>query len=479
METFIDAFEQAFSCKPAVCEEKFMRFSANATVTAENIPKANRIEDFLSFPADTDEMSIEICDAEKNTSIFSIRKNLFDPDEYNRILGEYECSISVRVTISKQPEKGVIPIYCVKAFTDHLLSQELSQLLQQFSSIVKESKNKQIIFMAIGEIIQLKSSEIVISNDSVEPENTNHEEKCERNGAACTFLNRIEMPLLPEDFDVTINTGTCNQELTKVFTKLRNILSYLYIASYSYIYNGKAVLQISQTHNPHEYSMEEISNADVGYEIYKWAYSNNDYLDRITIARNVIGAYCKNETDYLKLNTDTLLSIKTNYNLFTKRLTDQYLQMKKEIADFINSSSIKVLEISRNLMDALKENVLGMIGFVVATLLTKSTLTDPKSFVLIGTLLFFMSIGFLTIVQTRNQKEWDWIEESYAKLKNNYKDLFNDQDLERAFNHDEALNAARSRYEESKHEILTIWWALIFVVFVFVIIMASIVWNMP
>lgn len=67
---------------------------------------------------------------------------------------------------------------------------------------------------------------------------------------------------------------------------------------------------------------------------------------------------------------------------------------------------------------------------------------------------------------TSDQK-WKWLEQSYEDLKENYKKVLVDDDIEEAFSHDIPLKHAKEQYESFKKNIHTLWVIIIIVMFLF------------
>lgn len=89
------------------------------------------------------------------------------------------------------------------------------------------------------------------------------------------FLGRAQYPLVPQDFALIEHIYDNRFDRIKdLFDKLRNILSYLYIANTSNIIGNKAVLQFDPTVIGYEYILEQISVNECVWDIYSWIHKD-------------------------------------------------------------------------------------------------------------------------------------------------------------------------------------------------------------
>lgn len=273
--------------------------------------------------------------------------------------------------------------------------------------------------------------------------------KCEN---VSQFFNRTSISLVPMDFTITSSCG--NTDIAKqVFRKLETLFSLLYLADTSYIADGKVYIQFSAEHMRMNYPLDSQPANQGICNIFRWAFSDQNSIDKFVIARNVMGEKCKSISEVMSIDDSMLSTIKSNYTIFQRKTTQQYIDMKKDISDFIVGASQQMQEVTSSLTDGLKNNFIAVMMFFITTILTDSldweTLLqsgeisdDLRSiviFILIASALYLIVSVSMTIYK------WTFYKENYLRLKGNYSDLLSDEDINKAFDGDSSYKAVRNR----------------------------------
>ena len=73
----------------------------------------------------------------------------------------------------------------------------------------------------------------------------------------------------------------------------------------------------------------------------------------------------------------------------------------------------------------------------------------------VGSLLYLIA----TILMSK--QKWNWLEQSYNDLKNNYKKTLDDQDIEEAFGQDAPLKTAKEQYKQFRWRMALLWAVMI------------------
>lgn len=275
----------------------------------------------------------------------------------------------------------------------------------------------------------------------------NQRQKCIEAGV---FLERDSYPVIPDDFAIT--QVPADEQISVVFRRLRNILSYIYIAHCSSIRENCVLLQFDPSSRSEEYSFEELSKCDTAYDLYKLVFTGEDNADKATIARSVISLHCKSRNDILDISESVMASIKSNLLIYRKKQAKKYIKMKNEISDYIVESSKQVLDLSKDLADGIRNNFVAIIVFIISTILTDKLdisnweeLSLPKNVRLVGEGITVLSVIYCVITLTTARVKWGWIQESYKRLKDNYRDILDGEDIKQAFSDDEHIKSARKR----------------------------------
>ena len=219
---------------------------------------------------------------------------------------ENEDEISVTLQIDKKEREDRVSVYSVTAFKEYLCSTEVEELLKGFSEYLKNKRR--LILEAPFALAHSNSIYISRLENLDDPWNReNQRQKCIEAGV---FLERDAYPIIPEDFAIT--QIPADEHILAVFTRIRNIMSYIYIAHCASIRENCVLLQFDPTSRSEEYSFEELSKCDTAYDLYKLVFSGEDSADKATIARSVISLHCKNKNDILSISESMMASIKSN-----------------------------------------------------------------------------------------------------------------------------------------------------------------------
>lgn len=273
--------------------------------------------------------------------------------------------------------------------------------------------------------------------------------KCEN---VSQFFNRTNISLVPMDFKITAYSG--DADIAKqVLGKLETLFSLLYLADTSYIADGKVYTQFSAEHMRMNFPLDSQPANQSICNIFRWAFSDQNSIDKFVIARNVIGAKCKNITEVLSAEDSMLSVIKSNYTIFQRKTTQQYFDMKKDISDFIVGTSQQMQEVTSSLIDGLKNNFIAVMMFFITTLLTDALDWDMllKSgevsddlrcivvFILIASALYLIVSVSMAIYK------WSFYKGNYLRLKGNYSDLLSEDDINKAFDGNNNYKSVRNR----------------------------------
>ena len=287
------------------------------------------------------------------------------------------------------------------------------------------------------------------------------------------FFGRAQYPLVPQDFAIIEHIHDNRYDRIKVlFDKLRNILSYMYIANTSNIVGNKAVLQFDPTVNGHEYTLEQLSVNECIWKIYSWIHKDEGGIDRAGIVRNIINIYCKTSDAILDIDENIYNSAVANYVIYQKKHTDQYIELKNKLSEFIVESAGQLQELAHDLVEGIRNNFVAVIVFLMTVLLTDSidfsnfTQTSVSSnIVAVCGIFTIVSLLYMIVTLKAGNTKWGWLEKSYNDLKDNYNGVLDEKDIQTAVNDDAAFKNTEQEYKNVRRTICFIW-------FVFIISMA-------
>ena len=441
-------------------------FSSTYKIRKENLPTVQELMDFLSSIAEQDKIEITF-DAEDH--ICSVDKAVWMDEYENFVRAVYDDDeIKVSICIKKQIDDGVLSVYNLESFAEFLTCLKIEDAFLNFADLFKKC-GEHIVFKLLDTICTFRTRTIAFSNNNVvwkEDENRGKLlKKCED---ACVFLDRGRINLVPQDFRVEAIDGKEFDSIAELFKKLERILSYIYVANTASIVNGVAVLQFDPASNGHQFSLDQLSNNSVITKIYDWIFREDGCVDKASIARKIINIYCHTSEDILSIDGNILNSIKSNYVIYQNDHVNQYIEMKNKISEFIVDSVSRIQELSHDIADAFRNNLIAVMVFMLTVILTDSIdfhefMSKKVSSNVVSVCWFFTgaTIAYFIITIIINGKKWGWLKQSYYGIKNNYKTILDMKDLEEEFQNDEPLKNARKQYLGSCILISVIWIAFI------------------
>lgn len=145
------------------------------------------------------------------------------------------------------------------------------------------------------------------------------------------------------------------------------------------------------------------------------------------------------------LDEKTLSSIQSNYQIYLKDNVSQYIELKNKLAQFICDVVSKTGDYATMLLGDLKKNLIAIFGFLFTVILANIVSDQPlqniftREITVILEVVIAGSIIYLLICHIESQYKLCKIKRTYYLLKDNYKDLLSDVDLQESFNEDKMI----------------------------------------
>ena len=408
-------------------------------------------------------------------------------------LGEYQdfCEglydddeVTAEIHVVKYVVRGVLNIYNLEYFINFLTNPKYENALCNYVDLFSKYTNK-IVFRLLETSGFLRTNSIVFSDDISDErmkwsENISREKQLKHCNDATVFLDKMKYPLVPQDFSVVDSIKGCELvEIKNLFDKLRNILSYIYLANSSYIVNEKAVLQFDPSAGAEEFPLGSLADNNIVSQIYDWVFKDESCVDKASIARKIINIYCKGKGSVLNIDNRIFNSIKSDYLIYQKNHAEQYIDMKNKISDFIVDSVKQLQNITHDMAAAFKNNFVAILVFLMTVLLT-DTIDFSRFFEknispnVIAVCIVFIVASSLYLIATiiMGDLQWKWLRQSYFDLKKNYKEVLDAKDIEDAFNGNRPLKTVKKQYQTFSTKIRIIWLISILVLSVFVFVLS-------
>ena len=425
--------------------ERLNTAEASFTVTFQTLPSTESIQSLCAFVPARDTLTLTL----KNDSgdIVRVTNHQIEEFDFSTLISNLapDDNIDVNVQIDKSVSDGRFSIYDFASFTADLLQRPLLDILNWFSEQLRAQTY--LKFEVFDYDISLSTRTIAFESC----EDATFKPKVDRiqRLSACKdtayFYNMNTFEVIPDDFIIegVMRAGDC---LKPLFGKLATILSLAYVATSASISDKIINVQISgQRTISYELPMYDIQEDEKWQNIYTWIFTDGNPTDKALIAHNVISLHCKFEA-LLNLDGTVFEAIKTNYNLYLRNNVNQYLDMKRDIAKFIQNVLAQVGDYAVVILGKFKTNLIAIFGFLFTVVLTKigGTQKWDEIFTKHTIYLFELFVGgslvYLVLCFFEARFKLKKTKQSYIELKKNYEDVLSDAEIKEAFKDDKLLH---------------------------------------
>lgn len=321
--------------------------------------------------------------------------------------------------------------------------------------------------------IAFKSNENDFKLDEEDCIKANRNQKFLSRKDICYVEGLDEIMLLPEDFYLQQATN----DMQKTFLQFSCLLSQSFLFDNSQIiedkYNYKLLGLIAYPNKVYDISLvSRLANAtpNIYFKIYKWVYCDGGLFDKINIARNIISLNI-NVVD-LSLNTDTFYSILSNYQIYEKENSLQYIELRNKISEILLGLQEKIDKISDDYVDGMKKNIFTIISFIITTIVVRMIAKQDviKGFSI--PILILMSVllvgSFLYMLLCRSEilKKIKLFERHYKQISDRYDKLLCKNELQKVFEDcNPNMDESHTSILQSRMRWITWIWGLIVFVF--------------
>lgn len=358
-------------------------------------------------------------------------------------------------------------IFVFKNFIEGPLSEpdlKFIKFLQYFDL------SKVMIFKVWDEHIEFGTENIRFEHISTDSNNiinsSSREPTITKRNKTCHFTNDSQYKFLPEDFK--LQASCPNPVITDKFNRLMLVFVLIYLCDYSEI--------VGEDEPYLDYKMKGyrlISNrikidslvtlcADELYGIYEWVYNQGNFVDKIGLAKNIISIHMTGD-DFTTLSKGVLRSIESGYDIYLKENVKQYIEIKNKISEMLISQADKASEITKNMLATLKTSFWSLISFFITVILVKivsaktgDTIISGEIVILMGVFLLF-SFVYLWLSECEVNEEKNRLFDRYTTIKDRYKDLLNEDDLNKIIDTD-ALKSKDDSYIQKRRKVYRRVW---------------------
>jgi len=455
-----------FHCDSFNVTERLNTVEASFTISFQALPDTETLQMLCKFVPPRDVLTLTF----KNDSgnIVCVKSNQTEDPNFSELTSylEVDDNIDISLQIDKSVSDGRFSIYDFDSFVEDLLNRNTLEILDWFSG--RLLNQEYLIFEAFDYDISFSTRTMAFESSEI----ATFKPKVERSRrlSSCKetayFYNMNAYEIIPDDFIIegVVRAGDC---LKPLFGRLATILSLAYVASSASINTTTINVQISgQRTTSHELKLDDIQEDEKWLSIYSWIFTDGNSTDKALIAHNVISLHCKYEA-LLNLDITVFDAIRTNYNLYLRNNVNQFLDMKRDIAKFIQNVVAQVGDYAVAILGKFKTNLLAMFGFLFTVVLTKigGTQKWDEIFTRHTVYLFELFIGgsfiYLIICLCETRFKLKKTKQGYFELKENYKDVLSEAELKDAFKEDQLLKSTEQSAKRGMFWGSVIWGTLL------------------
>lgn len=394
--------------------------------------------------------------------------DLYDWDIFNGDKVTMTWHIDKRIS-----EHNVVSIYCYDKFCDAIKNKKIldvmmifSQLLTEKESLCFEVQDRDVHFVTKSIAFVGREDRDVVINDG-------RLEKLHLIRDNANFRNGYMYSLLPGDFSFQIS-GARNR-LAECFSKIETLLSICYIANDAEIVNAERVeMKISGQRNMSmEIKIQDIIQNREIVKIYNWIYEGGNTTDKAIIARNIISLHCR-YSNIINLDGKTFSSIQSNFNLYQRDNVDRYLNLKNEVGKSVTEIIEKSNELAFSIPHGMKNNILAVFSFLFTVILANIVSDAPldniftRDITVIFEIIIFFSALFLTFSVYETNYKIKQMQMGFDKLKNNYKDVFDEEELRDIIEEDSFKKDVITKIKKQRNWAIAAWIILLIILLVVV-----------
>lgn len=398
-------------------------------------------------------------------------------------ISEENSIFEVEIDIVKNQENNLISIYNFEKFLDYLDELNLKSILGEMSKFLLKGNIKfDIVDKNSG--INSNTSSILLKNmdNDIEFEHRSREDDINNISKICNFVNISNYRLLYTDFRLNKLTGT---RLDNIFIRLEYILSLIGICDRSELCGENKVKFSIHGHKTINFEVD-YNNVDLSQNLKQftricdWVYKDNsgDIYDKIGIVRNIVSISFINE-ETIDVSKDLLASIKSSHEIYLRENVEKYLQLKQEISMGLFELMKNVSSIAETVGNRLKTNLVGIVTFFITIVITNSLddnrLTNifTKDITMISMFFIVISAVYLVLSRKDAYSELERFKLIYERLKNNYKGILNDDDIEKIFHNNKYLEEDVEYIRKKINRDIIAWIILLIIIFIFIIIVGD------
>ncbi|EGT2201798.1 hypothetical protein DFW37_09615 [Clostridioides difficile] len=471
--SILSEFFSLFNANSSDLSERVQVVECTFTCNGNELPPIENIKCVLNkFPI-RDEVKIRLYNDYEETIIFDNHNDEIIGCEIEVFYqdSKEDTEVNISLEINKMISQNTLSVYNFEKFSNSILNKSNKEILGIFSDFLKNKEY--LIFELYDSNLLFWTNTMVFKNyNQNTPEikflRSNKIEICKQ---ISSFYNVTDYELIPDDFEIISNSN--NNIFEEIFSKLRTLMSMIYVSNTAIIDNESLNVEIiGQRKTCFNYNINtQLVNNDELYKIYKWIFTDGNSVDKAIIARNIISLHCQYD-DILRTDQKTFSSIQSNFSLYQRDNVVKYIELKNKLGEYIIKIVTETNDIVIGLTDKFKKNIIACFTFIFTIVLANIVSSNPLNNIFTKDITFLLetilvgSIGYLVISVLEMNYNLKKLERGYEDLKNNYTDILDANDILEIFNNDKTFKENVKDVKKKRILFTVIWVVAILVCFI-------------
>lgn len=440
---FFSEIKELFHQDNIFISERMDYVETSFAITFHMLPAVSTFRTIFTLVPARDSLTIKLKTESEDLIIITNK-----PSDYHKLSEkisyldlEADDNIDVTIQINKSISSGVFSIYDFSSFITDLLQRSDFEILSWFAAKLKNQDNVKFELFDCNISFSTRTLVFESSDNYVFQPKICRQQRLIMCKDSASFYNMDILELIPDDFIIE-GIVRVDEDIKQRFNKLATVLSLIYIATSASINEDYLNVQINgQRILNRNIALSDVEADEKWQNIYSWIYTDGNPTDKALIARNLISLHCKYEP-ILHIDEMVFEAIKTNYNLYLRENVSQYINLKRDIAKYIQDVVAHLGNYALEIFEKFKGNLIALCVFLFTVVLTGigdeqnwNKVFTPHTIYIIE-IFVFGSFVYLIVCYKEICFKLDRTKHGYDELKDNYKDLLSSIEISQAFNED-------------------------------------------
>lgn len=457
---------------PISIDEDYKELKAKYSLEIDKFPTQQEFDSILSELCKRDYLHLSVKQDGEIVETFLSNKPEVSFSEFLSVLQrngvKVHQEIELQLTIVKKIENRICSIYYVEKLAEYLNNLSLSNFLSIYDKNIV-GKIDVLEYQGNVRIDELHTASLFIGNKPAKHIISDLPFRNERNKLARTLCHwdiSTRGNVLPDDFYPLCNSTS---PLLEIYKKIALIYSCIYIFDYTHLTNDLLLYKLNgyKTFGEDINTQTigginiDISSYDIFYEIYSWIYDGGNTYDKMNIAKNIISLNFEPKT--LNLSKRTFEAIQSNYKIYERENVKQYIGVRNKLSELLLELQSKIGEIVQGYIDDFKKSLITLVSFFISVIVIQVVSNGEwlsgftKEIVLLSTAFLVISLLFFFYSRWEFKKKKEMFEKHYEQIKNRYKDLLTEHELNEIFDQCNPQLNNGSKYFPKRQACLFSW----------------------